>query len=236
MESGWTRYNSSDVFGVEFYDQQCVQWWDKKIWISQANHIFSRLQITSSYENYGSQTGSTPFRWEDCPAYWSFDPSGGDRLGMEDSTQLGFPSIWWTMEIYGVHWDANVYAGLRQFHQTKGFDPESQDVAQHFGYPLYQLSNEAEALLAHVEDDPSGAEDNDGSEQECPVNDENVPESTAVECNQPDAQDFSPADETFEHCCYDADSYPVSQSYYLLTVVEFTLIIFVVLSSMYEYM
>ncbi|KAJ7113770.1 hypothetical protein C8R44DRAFT_630482, partial [Mycena epipterygia] len=72
--------------------------------------------------------------------YWSFDPSGAYRLRSEEATKLGFPSIQWTTDLWVIHWDASTYAGLRQFHQAKGFDPESQDVARHLGYPLYQLS------------------------------------------------------------------------------------------------
>jgi hypothetical protein len=82
------------------------------------------------------QTGPSSFRWPECPAYWSLDPSGVERLGMDEATALGFPSLRLTTEILGRFWDASVYAGLRQFHRAKGFDPESQDLARHLGYPL----------------------------------------------------------------------------------------------------
>jgi hypothetical protein len=51
--------------------------------------------------------------------------------------------------IYGKCWDASFYAGLRQFHQAKGFDPNSQDVARHLGHSLYQLAAEVDAPFAH---------------------------------------------------------------------------------------
>ncbi|KAJ7927948.1 hypothetical protein B0H13DRAFT_2312126 [Mycena leptocephala] len=56
------------------------------------------------------------------------------------------------MEIYGFSWDASIYAGLRQFHLGKGFDPESQDVARHLRLPLYQVIDwdGVEAPLTHV--------------------------------------------------------------------------------------
>ncbi|KAJ7732546.1 hypothetical protein B0H16DRAFT_1253636, partial [Mycena metata] len=76
------------------------------------------------------QTAPTSFRWPECPAYWSLDPSGAERLSTEEATQLGFPSFQLTTRVHGWSWDAGVYAGLRQFHQGKGFDPESQDVAR----------------------------------------------------------------------------------------------------------
>ncbi|KAJ7111861.1 hypothetical protein C8R44DRAFT_882906 [Mycena epipterygia] len=172
---------------------------------------------------------------------------------MEEATQLGFPSIQWTTEIDAVYWDTSVYAGLRQFHQGKGFDPESQDVAVHLGEPLYQVSNEAEPPFAHVEDETSGMEDYDGSEQEFPVDDENVQDSTTVELNrelpvhdeethggasveqsQPTVQDLSIADESIEPYSLGAEDYPASQSYQALMIVKFTLVIFLALSSLYE--
>ncbi|KAJ6464417.1 hypothetical protein C8R45DRAFT_1174560 [Mycena sanguinolenta] len=33
------------------------------------------------------------YQWPDCPAYWSLDPSGADRLNTEDARILGFPEI-----------------------------------------------------------------------------------------------------------------------------------------------
>ncbi|KAJ7755486.1 hypothetical protein B0H16DRAFT_715739 [Mycena metata] len=51
-------------------------------------------------------------------------------------------------------WDASVYAGLRKFHRAKGFDPDSQDVARHLGYPLYQVSPQELDHLTEVEHIP----------------------------------------------------------------------------------
>ncbi|KAJ7858600.1 hypothetical protein B0H13DRAFT_1471805, partial [Mycena leptocephala] len=73
--------------------------------------------------------------WPDCPAYWSLDPAGVKRLGTEEAVHFGFPSIELTTTVFGRSWDASVYAGLRQFHRAKGFDPDSQEVASHLGQP-----------------------------------------------------------------------------------------------------
>jgi hypothetical protein len=97
------------------------------------------------------QTGQSLFRGPQCPAYWSLDPSGVEHLSVDDATALGFPTISLSTEVYGLSWDASVYAALRQFHQAKGFDPESQDVAHHRGAKLYQLSSELVAQFAHSE-------------------------------------------------------------------------------------
>ncbi|KAJ6555880.1 hypothetical protein B0H19DRAFT_1376866 [Mycena capillaripes] len=91
-------------------------------------------------------------------------PSGKRTFTAEEATELGFPSLLLKTEIVTTYWDANVYAGLRQFHQAKGFDPDSQDVARYFGHPLFQLSNEVDVPFAHVDEEDSCAEEDDEDE------------------------------------------------------------------------
>lgn len=93
--------------------------------------------------------GPSSFCWPDCPAYWSLDPSGVERLTAEEATDLGFPSLEFYTTVSVRSWDASVYAGIREFHQAKGFDPESQDVARYMGYPLYQLFDERDPPFVH---------------------------------------------------------------------------------------
>jgi hypothetical protein len=88
------------------------------------------------------QIGPHTYRWPACPAYWSLDPSRVARLNTEEADDLGFPAMQLKTEIMGYSWDLSVYAGLRQFHQAKGFNPDTQDLARHLCYPLYQLSEE----------------------------------------------------------------------------------------------
>ncbi|KAJ7168977.1 hypothetical protein C8R46DRAFT_1092981 [Mycena filopes] len=97
------------------------------------------------------KTGPSTFKWPDYPAYWSLDPSGIDRLSPEEATLLGFPSMELKTQVSGKSWDASVYAGLRQFHQGKGFDPDSQDVIRHMGYPLYRVCEAITPPFAHEE-------------------------------------------------------------------------------------
>ncbi|KAJ7679417.1 hypothetical protein DFH06DRAFT_1166546 [Mycena polygramma] len=153
-------------------------------WLSQGNHLFTRLHITTNLQNYGCvewftfevhlvQTARNPppaylflcppgdvrsgpysYRWPKCPAYWTLDPSGIERLTTEEATQLGLPLIKLETEMFVSFWDGSVYAGLRQFHQGKGFDPDSQDVARHLGHPLYQLTGDMEAPFAHLTVEP----------------------------------------------------------------------------------
>ncbi|KAJ7019864.1 hypothetical protein C8F04DRAFT_325120 [Mycena alexandri] len=187
-ENGWTRCKVEDLFDdkimfILFND-------DNSIWLSQASHIFSRCQITSNLEDYAlvdkitfkilfSNTGEHPapgylflcpqrdfgvgslaFRWPDCPAYWSLDPSGVERLSTTEAMSLGFPSIQLSTRLYGISWTTEVYAGLRQFHRAKGFNPDSQDVARHLGKPLFQLYRDMQPF-AHVDEWSETEEDGD---------------------------------------------------------------------------
>jgi hypothetical protein len=97
------------------------------------------------------QTRSSSSRCPDCPAYWSIDPAGIERLSTKEATCLGFPCIELTVDGRVHSWDAGVYAGLRQFHEGKGFDPDSHDVACHLGEPLFQLSAEKDPSFAYGE-------------------------------------------------------------------------------------
>ncbi|KAJ7214843.1 hypothetical protein GGX14DRAFT_320901, partial [Mycena pura] len=82
---------------------------------------------------------STVLQHLDSVAYWSLDPAGIKRLSAEDAMDLGFPAIELKLIAHGDFWDGSVYDGLREFHQAKGFNPDSQDVARHLGYPLYEV-------------------------------------------------------------------------------------------------
>jgi hypothetical protein len=91
----------------------------------------------------------TSFRISDQLVYWSLDLSGVDRLSDKVAKELGFPAIRLQMQVYVMSWDASVYDGIYQFHKGKHFDPYSQEVALELGHPLFQLSCNREALLAH---------------------------------------------------------------------------------------
>ncbi|KAJ7611911.1 hypothetical protein DFH06DRAFT_1015662, partial [Mycena polygramma] len=98
-----------------------------------------------------NRPGQSSFYWPGCPAYWSFDPSGVDHLTTEEADEHGFPEIQFSTQVWVESWDASVYAGLREFHQAKGFDPYGQDIARHLGHSLYQLSTDVDPQFAHSE-------------------------------------------------------------------------------------
>ncbi|KAF7377016.1 hypothetical protein MSAN_00119600 [Mycena sanguinolenta] len=169
--------SSGDVFNHTSFISVSTEWYpDWDIWLSQANHIFHRLNIMSNLDDYvvlygidfkldisqttgdppdgflflcpeeDFRTGSSACWWPACPAYWSLDPSGTDRLSPENATRLGFPSFELATVSRGLYCDSSVYEGLRQFHKAKGFDPYSQEVTRHLGFPFSRLSSERDAL------------------------------------------------------------------------------------------
>ncbi|KAJ7827423.1 hypothetical protein B0H13DRAFT_2119492 [Mycena leptocephala] len=219
-------------------------------WLSQANHIFSRLGITTDVTDYGLmreayfrifvskasgnpppghlfvcpekdlQIGPSSFRMPDCPAYWSLDPSGAERLSPEEAAELGFPSIRLDTVIFTASWDADVYAALRQFHRAKGFDPDSQDVARHLGYPLYELSSVVDTLFAHVDDTDFDSQDNESPFKTDADGENHVHESTtAGEVHGPPSLH---------------DGMPVSQMFIFVMNVQGILFSFLTLSWLYD--
>ncbi|KAJ7238602.1 hypothetical protein C8J57DRAFT_1193621 [Mycena rebaudengoi] len=174
LESGWTRVVSSDIRHRMFQREFVAP--GNSAWLAQANHIFERAKIPSNYSDYRfidsveyqlylsneddipagylflcplqDLQGNSPseFRIPACLAYWSLDPSGTERLGSEEAERLGFPSFTVQIFIETRSWDDAVYAGIRKFHQAKGFDPYSQDVAREFRYPLYKVCGKTDIL------------------------------------------------------------------------------------------
>ncbi|KAF7353209.1 hypothetical protein MSAN_01508600 [Mycena sanguinolenta] len=103
----------------------------------------------------GTEPHSNLYQWPACPVYWSLDPSGADRLSTEDARILGFPAIHIETRIDGFSWDRSVYKGLRRFHEGKGHDPESREVARRLGYPLYEVLRDRVPFPAReVNDEP----------------------------------------------------------------------------------
>ncbi|KAJ7618875.1 hypothetical protein DFH06DRAFT_85388 [Mycena polygramma] len=194
MESGWIRLNARGGTLVLHCWAD-----DAGSWFSQSNHIFKRCQIASNFEDYvfvhyirfevgiSAATKEIPtgflflcptrdFRtrpssmgWPDCPAYWSLESSGAHPLSREEAIELGFPTLQFIAKCGGSSWDSSVYAGIRQFHQAKGFDPYSQEVARHLGYTLYQPSANFDPVFAHVIEEEDGSEVEDGSDSQMDV-------------------------------------------------------------------
>ncbi|KAF7344090.1 hypothetical protein MVEN_01698700 [Mycena venus] len=180
LENGWIRVNSACVAHeyqrrVSPHDV-CSEGWlaeANHIFNSldiRTNHqdyflvygIDCRLQMLGPIENlppsYLFLCPWTEFETNDpgritipeSPGYWSMDPSGVARLSAEEARGCGLPDISTFQTVWAYSWDTEVHAGIRQFHEAKGFDPNSQDVAIELGYPLFQVSCARDDLLAHL--------------------------------------------------------------------------------------
>ncbi|KAF8193834.1 hypothetical protein K438DRAFT_1969136 [Mycena galopus ATCC 62051] len=103
------------------------------------------------------RVGPASFRWPEHTAYWSRDPEGVDCIPMDRAPELGFPAVQWQIKIQASWWDDSFYAGMRQFHEERGFRPESQDLARHLGSPLFEVYN-APVPFAFIEAEESEAE------------------------------------------------------------------------------
>ncbi|KAJ7806613.1 hypothetical protein B0H14DRAFT_2875416, partial [Mycena olivaceomarginata] len=180
LENGWIRVNSANVvveYRRRIYsDNFCSRGWlaqanhifnslditsnfEKYVFVSGIGY---RLQLLDPIENLppgylflcplAKLETEVPacFAIPDCPAYWSLDPSGAERLNVEEAKNHGFTDIKLRMHHWRTTWDSSVYAGIRQFHQAKGFYPHGQEVAIALEVPLLQVSCEQNDLFANL--------------------------------------------------------------------------------------
>ncbi|KAJ6504501.1 hypothetical protein DFH09DRAFT_943864, partial [Mycena vulgaris] len=80
--------------------------------------------------------------------YWSRDPDGLDPIHTEEAARLGYPTAKLSSPVRFRSWDSDVYIGLRQFHEAKGFDADSQELARHLGHSLFKLADPALAPIS----------------------------------------------------------------------------------------
>ncbi|KAJ7057454.1 hypothetical protein C8F01DRAFT_332751 [Mycena amicta] len=137
------------------------------IWWSQAGHIFKLLNIHDKFDSYflaygppdmmftvpeGAPNGYLfcskswqPLRKKPSQVFWSLDPLGRERLSWKEACTLGFPKLIFSMMGIPRQWDASLYEEVRAMHIARGFDPDSQDIARHLGYPLFELVSNIKA-------------------------------------------------------------------------------------------
>ncbi|KAJ7649639.1 hypothetical protein FB45DRAFT_1049863 [Roridomyces roridus] len=151
-----------------------------KAWVAQASHVFASLEITGNRHEYVflhcwrvimqlsgpvedlppgyvflcppayQLTGNGRYQVPECPAYWSLDPSGAQRLTREEAARMGFPQFELDIKMGGFSWSEEDYAGIREFHVAKGYDPDSLHVAKDLRYRLYDLACEKDELHAFL--------------------------------------------------------------------------------------
>ncbi|KAJ7478035.1 hypothetical protein B0H11DRAFT_1286316 [Mycena galericulata] len=154
--------------------------------------------------------GSSSFRWPDCPAYWSIDPTGAERLTTEAARLLGFPILEFRTRVKLSSWDDTVYTGLREFHESRGFDPDSQDMARHLGHLIYKVSD--------------GESSTTDDEDSCDSPIQALNENTIEELPSVDLSTLYGPE----------DMLPLSRTSKFLMVVKLALVLFIALSCAYN--
>ncbi|KAF8137783.1 hypothetical protein K438DRAFT_734250 [Mycena galopus ATCC 62051] len=133
----------------------------RKIWVGQWDrlHIGFPTISTKWVSVPMSSGGFSNIRWlvstRRGPRILVPRPLRHPRLSLTESVNCGFPAPQLRIRVSVRSWESYLYHALRQFHLAKDFDPDSQDVASHLGYPLYQIRPWPEPLFAHVEDHSS---------------------------------------------------------------------------------
>ncbi|KAJ6613056.1 hypothetical protein B0H10DRAFT_2222615 [Mycena sp. CBHHK59/15] len=94
-------------------------------WLSQANYVMTMTAFNA--DQY------VPLPPENETYYWSLDPQGADRLSEEASAELGFPRVQLIASMRRSQWDETAYDLIREVHISKGFKPDTQDVARALG-------------------------------------------------------------------------------------------------------
>ncbi|KAJ7926874.1 hypothetical protein B0H13DRAFT_2313132 [Mycena leptocephala] len=168
-------FSGGDVLNTSI---RLTRWyWHFNSWLCQANSAFTRLGITSKFEDYvvlegiefvirvcaptgpcegflflcpGNDTraGPSTFSWPDCRAYWTLDPMGAELLSIEEANDFGVPSVTRSTRILGDHGTPAC------------FDPDTLELTQQLGLPIYQLSTEIDARFAGIDDEDTHVEEN----------------------------------------------------------------------------
>ncbi|KAJ7063807.1 hypothetical protein C8F01DRAFT_35766 [Mycena amicta] len=188
MENKWTRCDTRNDFpfnpSMNFWATGGMY-----PWLSQSDYVMNHLHASYNCEDYAVvrrivfqimiptnsqplpegylflspaanfEVGPSLFCWPECPAYWSLDPAGVERLSTKEAEQLGFPALDLTSWVSVVSWDVSAYAGIRNFQRAKGFNPYTQDVARALGHPLYNLPAEDQEFTHVVDEDLEEAVD-----------------------------------------------------------------------------
>ncbi|KAJ6554201.1 hypothetical protein B0H19DRAFT_143309 [Mycena capillaripes] len=202
VDDQWACINSKQVVQTYYYNGD-LEPKDLHSWLAQANHIFNRSKISDNWERFavvvrititltleGSLAHVPPgFLFLYCPsplhstpakawnhssvAYWSLDRTGQQRLSLEAAQFLGFPALKAEIGVHVKSWDSTTYLLIREFHEGKGFNAVSEDVARHLGLApvsLYATPFEIAVQPPHIEETLSEKSENgdghaEGSEE-----------------------------------------------------------------------
>ncbi|KAF7353126.1 hypothetical protein MSAN_01500000 [Mycena sanguinolenta] len=155
LPNSWMRYEfprtCTHLLELEFASYEV-----RNVWMAQANHIFAELEDKTHEQSALIESGSS----FECfiaqtitllraiylfvlPRISTSVPNPMQIYINGQPVQLIGPSILLVLitstRMAGTYWDHSVYEGLQRFHEGKGFDPYSREVARQLGYPLYEV-------------------------------------------------------------------------------------------------
>ncbi|KAF9262473.1 hypothetical protein L218DRAFT_827001, partial [Marasmius fiardii PR-910] len=72
--------------------------------------------------------------------FWSHNPSGQDQFSQEMCHYLGLPfRLSVSVKYHQQSWCTQVYKVLHDYHIARGFDPQTVEFAESFGFPIFEI-------------------------------------------------------------------------------------------------
>ncbi|THU78581.1 hypothetical protein K435DRAFT_887286 [Dendrothele bispora CBS 962.96] len=75
-------------------------------------------------------------------SYWSFDPTGEQRLTREEISKFGLPDLDLSVAV-GTQWHDRHYRAIMKYLQLKGYNPFSTKYAEDYGFPIFDFVTES---------------------------------------------------------------------------------------------
>ncbi|KAJ7757339.1 hypothetical protein DFH07DRAFT_772821 [Mycena maculata] len=102
--------------------------------VSEAHLFVCPLQFLISVRDNRYTLAPSDFS----PYFWASGPAGTKLLAPDECDNLGLPRLKLSFQSWGTFWEPYHYSAIQEFHQAKGFDPESLDVTRLLRLPIAQ--------------------------------------------------------------------------------------------------
>uniref|UniRef100_A0A0W0GD04 Uncharacterized protein n=1 Tax=Moniliophthora roreri TaxID=221103 RepID=A0A0W0GD04_MONRR len=92
--------------------------------------------------------------------FWSFDPSGQERMPEVTRASLGLPSFTSSLYIGHRSWSSSHYEAAEKLHRHCGFDPRTTDLAHSLGLPILEVIGDGDRfrILEQWEDSSTSSD------------------------------------------------------------------------------
>uniref|UniRef100_A0A0W0FS79 Uncharacterized protein n=1 Tax=Moniliophthora roreri TaxID=221103 RepID=A0A0W0FS79_MONRR len=130
-EGKWDQYAMSNGFWLGFHRKKGHQMSEENADIMLSVYFFIG-PIPSPSEHETSWKSWTEGR----KYFWSFDPSGQERLSKAAEAALGLPSFMSSIENVNLHWHRHTYEAVHRLHLLQGSNPATTDLVRNIGLPV----------------------------------------------------------------------------------------------------